>query len=84
MLTLDIPVTEITSIRDRPNRVTDGEETYWGEEKLQRWYESKIQIGNGLSDFTHISTADAGHQVMNWQPELVTEHLEILIEKVRN
>lgn len=40
------------------------------------------QLKNGVTDFTHISTINSGHDIMWTEPNLITDNFKLLISKL--
>lgn len=74
----NIPVTVLTSMKlDQGNN--DSDEIHEG--TRESWYNAHEELGAGISDFTHISTVEAGHNINFEEPNLVIEHIKILLSK---
>ncbi len=55
----DVPTIVLTSIRDREG------------ENETNWVNAHATLGNGVTDFTHITTENSGHYIQIEEPELV-------------
>ncbi len=69
----NIPVIVLTSMK------TDN--THSPAER-QLWYNAHEALKAGLTDFTHITTTNAGHYIMVEQPSLVTDNIKVLLTKL--
>ncbi len=69
----NIPVVVLTSMKtDATHTASD----------RQNWYKAHELLKNTISDFTHIGTTNAGHYIMNDEPNLVLDHINLLISKL--
>jgi len=48
----------------------------------QNWFNAHELLKNGISDFTHITTTNSGHYIFIEEPDLVLDHLNLLISKL--
>lgn len=48
----------------------------------QNWFNAHEQFKIGVSDFTHVSTTNAGHYIFIEEPNLVLDQLNLLISKL--
>jgi pimeloyl-ACP methyl ester carboxylesterase len=46
------------------------------------WYNSKVALGNGLSDYQLITTEKSGHYILLEEPDLVVNNLNMLISRL--
>jgi pimeloyl-ACP methyl ester carboxylesterase len=75
----DVPVVVLTSMKqDFNNNYSD---SIYGASR-QVWFNAHEQLGNGVTDFTHISTTNSGHYIMRDEPNLVIDNIESLISKI--
>jgi len=75
----DVPVVVLTSMKqDFNNNYSD---SIYGASR-QVWYDAHEQLGKGVTDFTHISTTNSGHYIMQDEPNLVIDNIESLISKI--
>lgn len=67
----DIPVVVITSTKESGSQnATDRE----------NWFNAHAQLGEGITDFTHLATDESGHYIMIEQPGLVIETINSIFE----
>lgn len=70
----DVPVIVLTSMKeDGTNNNSEGAK--------QKWYNAHEELGEGITDFTHISTLNSGHYIMIEEPKLVIESIQTLVSK---
>ncbi len=75
----NIPVVVLTSMKkDDANNYTD---QAYGKTR-QDWYNAHETLKNGVSNFTHTGTANAGHYIMKETPELVKSSILTLLSKL--
>jgi pimeloyl-ACP methyl ester carboxylesterase len=75
----DVPVVVLTSMKqDFNNNYSDS--IYRASRQV--WFNAHEQLGNGVTDFTHISTTNSGHYIMRDEPNLVIDNIESLISKI--
>jgi pimeloyl-ACP methyl ester carboxylesterase len=72
----NIPVVVLTSMK--PDDFTD---QAWARTR-QQWYNAHESLKNGVTDFTHVGTINAGHYIMKEEPELVKSKLLVLLSKL--
>lgn len=76
----DVPVVVLTSMKnDKANTTAD--QTY--NKTRQDWYKAHELLKNGITDFMHIQTTNAGHYIMKEEPNLVIDNLIFLISKLQ-
>ncbi|MEQ1797918.1 MAG: alpha/beta fold hydrolase [Lacibacter sp.] len=69
----NVPVIVLTSMKvDASHNVTD----------RQNWFNAHELLKTGITDFTHISTANSGHYIFIEEPNLVLDKLNLLISKL--
>lgn len=64
----DVPTIVLTSIRDREG------------ENETNWVNAHATLGNGVTDFTHITTENSGHYIQVEEPQLVFEAINALLD----
>ena len=69
----DVPVIVLTSMQADANHSSSVKQT---------WYNAHELLKNGVTDFTHISTTNAGHYIMLDEPKLVSDNFKLLISKL--
>jgi pimeloyl-ACP methyl ester carboxylesterase len=75
----NVPIVVLTSMKlDQANNTTD--QTYG--KTRQDWYDAHEQLHNGVTDFTHVETINAGHYIMLEEPHLVIDNLTLIISKL--
>ncbi len=75
----NVPVVALTSMKDD---ATSEQSDLLNGASRQQWYQAHEQLGNGLSDFTHIATVNSGHYIQLEEPELVIENILLLLSKL--
>jgi alpha/beta hydrolase fold len=69
----NIPVIVISSMKvDADHSMSD----------RQVWYDAHEMLKNGVTDFTHIATTISGHYIMNDEPNIILEHINLLLSKL--
>lgn len=69
----NIPVVVISSMKvDTEHSIAD----------RQLWFDAHEMLQNGITDFTHRTTTNAGHYIMNDEPRLVIDSLNLLLSKL--
>ncbi|MEO7979232.1 alpha/beta fold hydrolase [Flavobacterium sp.] len=48
----------------------------------EKWFQAHEELGNGLTDFTHIATVKSGHYIHHEEPELVIDNIKFLLSKL--
>ncbi len=66
----DVPVTVLTGMDNADMSA----------EERQNWYDAHEQLGEGISNFTHIGAENSGHYVMIDQPQLVLDAIRAMVE----
>lgn len=74
----NIPITVLTSMKEDQNN-SDADEINGG--TRQKWYNAHEELGEGISDFTHISTVKSGHHIMLDEPNLIIGEIQKLLVK---
>lgn len=75
----NVPVVVLTSMKhDEPN--TKADEGF--NKTREDWYNAHESLKNGVTDFTHIATTNAGHYIFKEEPNLVLDELNKLIAKL--
>lgn len=69
----DVPVVVLTSMK------VEGEITAADRES---WFNAHEMLKTELSDFTHITTINSGHYIMNSEPDLVLNNINLLLSKL--
>lgn len=69
----NIPVIVISSMKVDANHSSSDR---------QLWFDAHEMLKNGVTDFTHISTINSGHYIMNDEPNIVLENFNLLISKL--
>jgi len=64
----DVPTVVLTSIRDREG------------ENEERWVNAHATLGDGVTDFTHVTTENSGHYIQVDEPQLVLEAIGTLVD----
>ena len=67
----DVPVKVITGMNN-PGMTA---------EERQNWYDAHANLGEGISDFEHITAENSGHFVMHDEPQLVLDAIIEVVEK---
>lgn len=75
----NVPVVALTSMKDDPS---SQQSDLLNGATREQWYQAHEQLGNGLSDFTHIATVNSGHYIQLEEPELVIENILLLLSKL--
>ena len=75
----NIPVVVLTSMKHDESNNTSDEMNKLNREK---WFQAHEQLGNGLSNFTHIGTIKSGHYIQHDEPELVINNIKFLLSKL--
>lgn len=69
----NIPVVVISSMKlDAEHSASD----------RQLWFDAHEMLKNGVTDFTHITTINSGHYIMNDEPNLVITNFNLLLSKL--
>jgi pimeloyl-ACP methyl ester carboxylesterase len=69
----NVPVIVFTSKKTDVGRPADDR---------QKWFDAHAQLGNGISDFEHLSTSQADHYIHRDDPAFVAEKLKALIARL--
>lgn len=69
----NIPVIVISSMKVDANH---------SESDRQLWFDAHEMLKNGVTNFTHISTTNSGHYIMNDEPNIVLENFNLLFSKL--
>lgn len=68
-----IPVIVISSMKvDTEHSLSD----------RQLWFDAHEMLKNGVTDFTHITTTNSGHYIINDEPNLVIDNFNLLLSKL--
>lgn len=70
----NIPVIVISSLK-----VDDSHSA----EDRKEWFKAHELLKDGITDFTHITTTKSGHYIMNDEPNLVIDNLNLLLSKIK-
>ncbi|MDO5980991.1 alpha/beta fold hydrolase [Flavivirga spongiicola] len=73
----NIPVTVLTSMNVEAN--ADNDEINNASRAIA--FAAQGELGEGIADFTHVGVESSGHYVMREEPNLVIEHIKILLSK---
>lgn len=69
----NIPVIVISSMKvDTEHSTSD----------RQLWFDAHDMLKNGVTDFSHITTTNSGHYIMNDEPNLVIDNFNLLLSKL--
>lgn len=69
----NVPVTIISSMKtDQLHSLAD----------RKKWFDAHELLKAGLSDFTHIAAPNAGHYIMNDEPDLIVNNFNALLKKL--
>jgi len=70
----NVPVIALTSMKITPENTAA--------DRLV-WYNSKEALKAGVTDFTHVTTVNAGHYIMVDEPSLVITNIKLLLSKLK-
>lgn len=74
----NIPITVLTSMKEDQSNL---EADQINSATRQDWFNAHEELGEGITDFRHLSTDLAGHYIMLEQPNLVIDELKLLLNK---
>lgn len=71
---------ELSALPDVPTVVLTGLKDLTGEDRTN-WLNAHTTLGEGLTDFTHVTAENSGHYIQIEQPQLVLEAIDNLLDK---
>jgi pimeloyl-ACP methyl ester carboxylesterase len=75
----NVPVIVLTSMKQDDTNI-NADEAY--NKTRQDWYNAHGLLKSGVTDFTHIQTTNSSHYIMNDEPNLIFESLNLLLSKL--
>ncbi|MVO09387.1 alpha/beta fold hydrolase [Flavobacterium sp. TP390] len=75
----NVPVIVLTSMKQDDTNI-NADKAY--NKTRQDWYNAHELLNNGVTDFTHIQTTNSSHYIMNDEPNLIIESLNLLLSKL--